>query len=59
MYGSDVTWQSGESAAFSIFNRLCREQAQAVFAWNSGRLPGLKPTIIPAVELAAQARAAI
>lgn len=53
-YGLDVTWKAGETLAFLEFNRLCREQALAAFA---DRVAGREPIIVPALDLAARARA--
>ncbi len=53
-YGMDVNWDASEIAAFRIYNRLCGEQARAIFAAN---LRGIEPPpVVPAKRLAETAR---
>lgn len=55
-YGMDVRWEAHEVEAFTIYNRMCGEHARAAFA---DRMTGRTPSIRPAAELAAQARATV
>lgn len=52
-YGEDVSWKTGETAAFLIYNRLCAAQAKAAFAASINNQPFIAA---PAPELAARAR---
>lgn len=54
-YGSDVSWDAHEIAAFRLYNQMCREQAIAIHAANvAGRTP---PASTPAKVFADRARA--
>lgn len=54
-YGMDVSWEAHEIEAFRIYNKLCGDQARAVFAYDRFQV-GERPVIVPAPELAAIAR---
>ena len=55
-YGVDVAWGAREIEAFRIYNRTCGEQARAAFA---DRVAGRAPRIVPAAQIAAEARAQV